>query len=435
MRTRLLLASLAMLFVTNVAMHAQQVSFRNDIAPILLSKCYGCHNAKTAEGSYRVDSFALLGKAGDSGEFPLVGGDLESELLRRIVSDDEGERMPAESDPLPQETIRLIQRWIEQGAKYDAESLDAPLPSILPITKHPDPPSKYRRPIPVTALAFVGDDLLTSGYHEVLRWNLAEQKLIQRIPQVGERIYDIEVLDEGKFAVASGSPGSLGEVRVLDLETGSLIAAPLMTSDAVLDLARQPNGNLLAAASADGKLYVIDLDGYQVTRSMDSHSDWVRAVAWNPDGTSLASASRDKTIKIFDASFDQPVATYAGHKQDVQSVAFANKDHLLSFDVSGTPHKWKQGETKKLDDEFPVVKSPFVVLSFESGVWIGSGGALLHVDWTGNKVRAIEFPPSFIFSAALNAERTTIAAGDAQGRVRVWQLEGRAITADFLATP
>ena len=138
MRCLRLIVSFVLLFATSAATHAQQVSFRKQIAPILLTKCFGCHNVQTAEGAYRMDSFAQLSKAGDSDESPLVPGNLESELLRRITSDDEDERMPAESDPLPQKTIQLIKRWIGQGAKYDAESINAPLASILPITKHPE---------------------------------------------------------------------------------------------------------------------------------------------------------------------------------------------------------------------------------------------------------------------------------------------------------
>ena len=118
MRCLRLIVSFVLLFATSAATHAQQVSFRKQIAPILLTKCFGCHNVQTAEGAYRMDSFAQLSKAGDSDESPLVPGNLESELLRRITSDDEDERMPAESDPLPQKTIQLIKRWIGQGAKY-----------------------------------------------------------------------------------------------------------------------------------------------------------------------------------------------------------------------------------------------------------------------------------------------------------------------------
>ena len=172
-----------------------------------------------------------------------------------------------------------------------------------------------------------------------------------------------------------------------------------------------------------------------MANTIDSHSDWVRAAAWNADGSLLASASRDKTIKVFDKTFDQPIATYAGHKQDVQTVAFFKSDQLLTFDVRGHAHKWKQGETKK-HDEFPAAdNSPFRVLAHKDGVWLGSGSVLSEFDWNGNKVREIELPARYIFSMALGAEQTRIAAGDAKGRVTVWELEGRTMMNDFLAIP
>ncbi len=89
------------------------VSFRSEIAPILLDNCLACHGAKKAEGGYRVDSYEELIKAGDSGELPIAASaDQVSELLRRITCEDESERMPAESEPLSPEQIELIKQWI-----------------------------------------------------------------------------------------------------------------------------------------------------------------------------------------------------------------------------------------------------------------------------------------------------------------------------------
>ncbi len=74
------------------------ISFRSQIAPILRDSCLACHNAKKAEGSYRVDSYAELIKPGDSGKPPVAtiekGG---GEFLRRITCDDDFERMPPTS--------------------------------------------------------------------------------------------------------------------------------------------------------------------------------------------------------------------------------------------------------------------------------------------------------------------------------------------------
>ena len=69
------------------ALSADTVSFRSEIAPILLENCVACHGAKKAEGGYRLDTFAEMMKTGDSGVAPVTAGDGEktSELLRRLT--------------------------------------------------------------------------------------------------------------------------------------------------------------------------------------------------------------------------------------------------------------------------------------------------------------------------------------------------------------
>ena len=64
----------------------QPVSFRSDIAPLLLENCLACHGAKKAEGGYRVDSYDELLKPGDSGEIPVaLNKDAASEIGRAHV--------------------------------------------------------------------------------------------------------------------------------------------------------------------------------------------------------------------------------------------------------------------------------------------------------------------------------------------------------------
>ena len=85
------------------------VSFRSDVAPILLDNCVACHNAKKAEGGYRIDSFTELSKAGDSGIAPLEKStETTVELLRRLTTEDESERMPAESEALTAAQIKVV---------------------------------------------------------------------------------------------------------------------------------------------------------------------------------------------------------------------------------------------------------------------------------------------------------------------------------------
>ena len=74
----------------------------------------------------------------------------------------------------------LIKRWIAEGAKYDAADPKASLASIVPKLPQPDPPAAYRRPVPITALAFSpdGQELAASGYHEITIWNASDRRTV-----------------------------------------------------------------------------------------------------------------------------------------------------------------------------------------------------------------------------------------------------------------
>ena len=71
------------------------VSFKKDVAPLLQRRCVACHGEESAKGGYRLDTFARLGKAGESDLAPLVAHKAgESELYRLLVEPDPNDRMP-----------------------------------------------------------------------------------------------------------------------------------------------------------------------------------------------------------------------------------------------------------------------------------------------------------------------------------------------------
>ena len=44
------------------AVHAQSVSFRKDVSPILVKRCLTCHGEQKFKGEYQLDTFAALMK-------------------------------------------------------------------------------------------------------------------------------------------------------------------------------------------------------------------------------------------------------------------------------------------------------------------------------------------------------------------------------------
>ena len=102
-----------------------EISFNEHIRPILNSKCTKCHGGAVSEGDYLLvsrEQALSKGKSGKAGIIP--GKPHESEIYRRIITDDLDEKMPRQigshkEEPLTDEQAELIRKWIEQGAKWE----------------------------------------------------------------------------------------------------------------------------------------------------------------------------------------------------------------------------------------------------------------------------------------------------------------------------
>jgi len=98
---------------------APPVDFNRDIRPLLASQCYQCHgpDEKTRKAKLRLDRREDAIAAGAI----VPGKPEESELLRRICSEDPRERMPPPATKKPVMTgqqLALFRQWIAEGAKY-----------------------------------------------------------------------------------------------------------------------------------------------------------------------------------------------------------------------------------------------------------------------------------------------------------------------------
>lgn len=118
--------------------HKDRISFNQDIRPILNEKCMRCHGGVKAMGGFNLLFEKTALGATESGQPALIPGDHQnSELYRRITSDDPELRMPLEAEPLNGREIDLIRRWIDEGAKWEKHwAYIAPDPNInVPVSK------------------------------------------------------------------------------------------------------------------------------------------------------------------------------------------------------------------------------------------------------------------------------------------------------------
>lgn len=433
--------SLIFIFCSFESAIAEPVSFKRDIAPILLSQCQGCHGPKKAKGSYRVDSFNRLVKGSDPDWPGITAKKLDkSEAFQRLITDDVDDRMPADADPLPKDQINLFQRWIAEGAKFDGKDPDAALISIIPGATHPAPPMTYPRPLPITALAFgpATNEITVSGYRELTIWDTTSGKLNRRIHNLPEKTMSIAIHPGGQLiATAGGNPGRLGEVRVFD-SSGELLQILQRNADLCLSVAFSPDGSKLAVGSSDGTVSVYTTDTWRQAFVFSNHSDWVNAVAWNNDGTRLGSASRDHSAKVFDVQKRKRIATYTGHKKSVYDIGFrSDGQEVFTVGADGLLSRWRIDNARQVKP-LRQTKLPGYRLVVESARVHG-----VHVVGKDPAIESIDFEAksrvkqqAFASAALAVADRgDVIAIGGGAGEVAI--LDGKAlhVRLKFIAAP
>lgn len=98
----------------------ERLRFNRDVRPILSDKCYFCHgpdagkrkaDLRLDERQSALDSTAIVPGRSD-----------DSELLRRVLSDDPAECMPPPATKLGRLSaaeVQILRRWIEEGAEFE----------------------------------------------------------------------------------------------------------------------------------------------------------------------------------------------------------------------------------------------------------------------------------------------------------------------------
>lgn len=100
----------------------ESVSFANQVAPLLIANCFGCHlDGRRPSGGFDMDSFTAMLRGGDSGAPLVPGKPADSLIIQKLKGSAGGERMPAGGrPPLSDADVAVIEKWIQEGATFDA---------------------------------------------------------------------------------------------------------------------------------------------------------------------------------------------------------------------------------------------------------------------------------------------------------------------------
>ena len=96
--------------------------FEEKVRPLLVDKCFQCHDDKKQKGDLRLDSRAAMLLGGENGP-AIVPGDIEnSTIVKAIRYDDLAFQMPPKRK-MKDEDIATLTRWIKLGAPWPGEEV------------------------------------------------------------------------------------------------------------------------------------------------------------------------------------------------------------------------------------------------------------------------------------------------------------------------
>lgn len=133
--------------------HAAPGSFYvTRIAPLLDTRCLGCHDQTRAKGQLRLDSFAAVMRGGKDGAVIVPGNPKASELFKRISlpSSDDKAMPPSGKTPLTPDEVMVIKLWIAAGASGEIRTIKgAPKPVLEVKIPESDPAAVQKQRAPL----------------------------------------------------------------------------------------------------------------------------------------------------------------------------------------------------------------------------------------------------------------------------------------------
>ncbi len=339
--------SVAGFFIPSVRGH-ESLSFQEDIAPILVGRCLGCHNNEDDQGGLNMETFELLQQGGDiEGDLILLPGEPNESHLIQVVRPDAVIRMPYKQEPLSDREISLLERWVREGAEFDGASpSETRLASLVdPMANLPEVEVVASVVDPVSALAFSTDGQWIavargSSLHLIDR---SSEQISKTLDDQGGPINSLIFTSDGKSVVAAGGrAGIFGEILVWELATGKVTQRIKGHTDAILSASLHPDDKTLATSSYDQLILLWDLESGTLLRTLKEHTDAVYGVTFNDDGDRLASVSGDRTVKIWDPESGRRLISIGDSTAELYAIAFEPEGSaILAGGVDQTIRRWR----------------------------------------------------------------------------------------------
>lgn len=240
-------------------------------------------------------------------------------------------------------------------------------------------------------------------------------------------VHAMDVAPDGAFVVTGGGdgtlklwhPATLKEIRVITGDIG-----------AVESMAIAPTGKWVATcairlSASDMGVQLWDLTTGAEGKRRRGPTDNISGVAVSPDGQSIAAASADKMVWLWQREKGQPVSAVCikGHTAAVTAVAFVGADSLISASHDGTVRQWDL-KTGKPKGTLQAAVGPIGAMAFAAKrVAVAGRDGLAIRQASAGTFQKLSGHDGPVLCCALSADGKLLASGGADRTVRIYRAD------------
>ncbi len=313
-----------------------------DLLPIFESNCSGCHASNVKMGSLDLDSWSAMMKGGNHGTIVVPGKSAESRLYL-MVARKISPAMPLSGKPLAEGEIEAIRQYIDSGAPAPAAAAPAKARNTIPEIA---PAASVHSALSTLAFSPDGKLLAVGAFQEVRLLDPNTGQLLATLKPQAEQVRAVAFSPDGKLlAAAGGLPGQKGELKLWNVAARTELLSFSGHRDCIYAVAFSPDGKTIATSSYDKLIKLWDTSTGKEIRILKDHIDAIYALVFTPDGKRLISASADRSVKVWDPASGERLYTMSEPADGLNAVTVSPDGKLVAAGgLDKTIRIWQLGE-------------------------------------------------------------------------------------------